>query len=115
MHISAGIIRSHTGTIIGSEASDYFRSMRQVDYAFVGCDAINSNGDVFSDNLSVASVEKTLLLNARHKYILCDSSKLGKSSVAHITNLEVCDGLITCPSGNSEAELLKYLANTIYA
>ena len=115
VHICSGIIRSHTGTIIGSEASDYFRSMRQVDYAFVGCDAINSNGDVFSDNLSVASVEKTLLLNARHKYILCDSSKLGKSSVAHITNLEVCDGLITCPSGNSEAELLKYLANTIYA
>ena len=115
VHICSGIIRSKTGTIIGSEAADYFRAIKQVDYAFVGCDAINSSGEVFSDNLSVAAVEKTLLLNARNKYILCDSSKLGKTSVAHITNLDACDGLITCRSGGSEADMLKYLANTIYA
>ncbi len=115
VHICCGIIRGQTGTIIGSEAAEYFRNIRPVDYAFVGCDAINSSGEVFGDNLSVAVVEKTLLLNARHKYILCDSSKLGKTSVARIINLEDCDGLITCPSGSSTAELLKYLANTIYA
>ena len=115
VHISSGIIRSHTGTIIGNEAAEYFRSLKQVDYAFIGCDAIDLRGEVFSDNISVAAAEKTILLSARHKYILCDASKIGKTSVAHITNLGVCDGLITCRAGNDPAEAFRHLAKILYA
>ena len=102
VHISGGIIRSHTGTIIGNEVAEYFRSLRQVDYAFIGCDAIDSSGVVRSDNLSVASVEKIILNCARRKYILCDSSKLGQSAVARVTELSNCDGLITMHSPAAE-------------
>ena len=102
VHISSGIIRSHTGTIFGSEAAEYFRSLKQVDYAFIGCDAIDSSGVVLSDNLSVASVEKIILNCARRKYILCDSSKLGQSAVARVTELSDCDGLITMHSPAAE-------------
>lgn len=102
VHISSGIIRSHTGTIFGSEAAEYFRSLKQVDYAFIGCDAIDSRGVVLSDNLSVASVEKIILNCARRKYILCDSSKLGQSAVARVTELSGCDGLITMHSPAAE-------------
>lgn len=98
VHICSGIIRSRTGTIFGSEAAEYFRSLKQVDYAFIGCDAIDANGFVLSDNLSVASVEKIILNSARHKYILCDSSKLGQSAVARVTELKDVDGLITLDS-----------------
>ena len=115
VHISGGIVRSQTGTIIGSEVADYFRALKQVDYAFIGCDAIDLRGDVYSDNISVATAEKTILLCARHKYILCDPTKIGKNAVAHITNLNVCDGLITCHSGNDSAEAFKYLSKIIYA
>ena len=115
VHISGGIVRGRTGTIIGNEVADFFRGLKQVDYAFIGCDAIDANGDIFNDNLSVATVEKTLLMSARHKYILCDTSKLGKTAVAHITNLKDCDGLITCPSSSDTAERLKFLTRIIYA
>lgn len=115
VHICGGIIRSQTGTIIGNEAVECFRRLKQLDYAFIGCDAINQMGEVYSENLSVAAVEKTILMSAKHKYILCDSSKIGKTAVAHITSLSLCDGLITCRSGSDAAESFKYVAKIIYA
>ena len=115
VHISGGIIRSHTGTIIGNEVAEYFQALRQVDCAFIGCDAIDLRGEVYSDNLAVAAAEKTILLSAKHRYILCDSSKIGRTAVAHITNLSVCDGLITCRTGGDADERLAFLSRVLYA
>lgn len=100
VHISGGIIRGRTGTIIGNDVVECFTKLKNVDYAFIGCDAIDSKGEIYSDNLSVATVEKKLLLSAKHKFIICDSSKIGKTAVANITSLKQCDGLITCNAGN---------------
>lgn len=115
VHVSSGIVRGRTGTIIGSEAAEYFRTLKPVDYAFVGCDAINSAGEILSDNPSVAQVEALVLHSARHKYILCDSSKLGKTAVAHIARLDGCDGLITCRSGYNALERYQGRTQVIYA
>lgn len=115
VHICGGIIRSLTGSIIGNEVVEYFRGLKQVDYAFIGCDAIDFNGEVMSDNVSVATAEKNILLCAKHRYILCDSSKIGQSAVAHITGLKNCDGLITCDTGSEITERYKTLTEVIYA
>ena len=115
IHICSGIIRGRTGTIIGNEAAEYFHTLPQLDYAFIGCDAISSVGQVLSDNLSVASVEKMILLNAKHKFILCDSSKLGKTAVARITSLDTCDALITCRSGFNPMDKYQGLTEIICA
>ena len=79
VHICGGIIRSATGTIIGNEAYNFFNGIC-VDYAFISCDAIDDDGEVYSDNIAVAAVESAVLKNAKRKYVLCDSSKLGKRS-----------------------------------
>ena len=110
VHICGGIIRSATGTIIGNEAFNFFNSIC-VDYAFISCDAIDDNGEVYSDNIAVAAVESAVLKNAKHKYVLCDSSKLGKRSIAHIVNLKDCDALITGKSDSSVTEKISYSAN----
>lgn len=115
VHICSGIIRSQTGTIIGNEVAEYFRGLGEIGYAFIGCDAVDSNGDVLSDNLSVATAEKTILLSAKHRYILCDSSKIGKSAVARITNLKNCDGLITGTEERGFADRFKTLTDVYYA
>ena len=65
--------------------------------------------------MAVALVEKTVLLNAKRKYILCDSSKLGKTAVAHIVNLRECDGIITANLESGIAENFKFLTEVIYA
>ena len=99
VHICGGIIRSATGTIIGNEAYNFFNGIC-VDCAFISCDAI-----------AVAAVESAVLKNAKRKYVLCDSSKLGKRSIAHIVNLKECDALITGKSDSSVADKLAYSVN----
>lgn len=94
VHLCGGIIRSRTGTIIGNEACDYFSRLR-VDAAFISCDAIDDNGIVYSDNVAVAAVESAVIRTARRRYVLCDTSKMGKKSAARITSLASCTSLIT--------------------
>lgn len=113
VHICGGIIRSSTGTIIGNEAFNFFNGIC-VDCAFISCDAIDDSGEVYSDNIAVAAVESAVLKNAKRKYVLCDSSKLGKRSIAHIINLRECDALITGTSDSSVAEKLSYTINVDY-
>lgn len=113
VHVSSGVVRGHTGTIIGHEVTDYFHSLRGVDYAFIGCDAIDINGNIFNDNLAVAAAEQALLLSAKNKYILCDSSKFGKSSTARIANLRDCGGLITCSESNALMNIYRGLTEII--
>ena len=113
VHICGGIIRSSTGTVIGTEACDSFRSVN-VDFAFISCDAIDDDGNVYSDNLAVATVESAVISNAKRKYILCDSSKLGKKSIAKITSLKTCDGLITGQGDSVTLDKLSYICNIIY-
>lgn len=110
VHICGGIIRSATGTIIGNEAYNFFNGIC-VDYAFISCDAIDDDGEVYSDNIAVAAVESAVLKNARHKFILCDSSKLGKRSVARIVNIRECDALITGKSDSLVPDKLAFVAN----
>lgn len=110
VHICGGIIRSSTGTIIGSEAFNFFNGIC-VDYAFISCDAIDDDGEVYSDNIAVAAVEGAVLKHAKHKFVLCDSSKLGKRSIARIVNLRECDALITGKSDSLVTDKLAYVAN----
>lgn len=113
VHICGGIIRSATGTIIGTEAYNFFNGIN-TDFAFISCDAIDDSGEVYSDNVAVATAESAILRNAKHKYILCDSTKLGKKSVAHIYNLKSCDALITGQNDTLVAESLAHSCNVIF-
>lgn len=113
VHICGGIIRSSTGTIIGTEAYNFFNSIN-VDYAFISCDAIDEDGEVYSDNVAVATAESAILHNAVHKYVLCDSTKLGKKSVAHIYNLKNCDALITGKNDTLDTEALACICNIFF-
>ena len=113
VHVCGGILRSSTGTIIGSEACDFFKGIH-VDCAFISCDAIDNDGNVYSDNLAVATVESAVLTNAKRRYVLCDSTKLGKNSIARITSLKGCDGLITGQNDSVTIDKLSYLTSLIF-
>lgn len=114
-HVVGGIVRGRTGTIIGSEVTGYFNDLKQtkIDYAFIGCDAIDANGDIFNDNLAVATAERTLLFSAEKRFILCDSSKFGKRSTAYIANLRDCSGLITSGAQTVIMDTYKGLTNVM--
>ena len=114
VHICGGIIRSKTGTIIGNETTQYFKH-HHADYAFISCDAIDASGNVYSDNIAVGTAEQAVIKNAKRKYILSDSTKFGKSSVAQIINLNECDGLITNNSSDTIANIFESITKVYYA
>ena len=64
---------------------------------------------------SVATAEKSILLSAKHRYILCDSSKIGQSAVAHITSLKNCDALITGKEAAQLMDLFLTVTKVLYA
>lgn len=113
VHVCGGIIRSHTGTIIGSDVHKFFQKLT-VDVAFIGCDALDLNGIVYSDNLATATSEAAAIANAKKVYILCDSTKIGKKSIARITDISKVDGLITGSESRSVADLLSSFTKIIY-
>ena len=113
VHICGGIIRAATGTIIGNEAYEFFRGL-EVDSAFISCDALDEAGNVFSDSITVATVEREVLRSAKKCYVLCDSTKLGKKTTALITNIAQCDGMITGINDSEVAEKLSYVGNVIF-
>lgn len=114
VHISGGIIRAATGTIIGNEAYEFFRGI-EVDSAYISCDALDENGNVYSDSVTVATVEREVLKSAKKRYVLCDSTKLGKKSVAKIANIAECDGVITGSSESDVVSKLSYIGNVIFS
>ncbi len=94
------------------QAADYLARCASLDVHI--CGGIDEDGEVYSDNVAVATAESAILHNAVHKYVLCDSTKLGKKSVAHIYNLNNCDTLITGKNDTLATEALACICNIIF-
>ena len=114
VHVCGGIIRSHTGTIIGNDVLKFFEQ-HPSDIAFFSCDAVDSDGVVYSDNLATASSEYAVIMNAKLVYLLCDSTKIGKKSTAKITTLNKCTALITGIESEGIADEFKRQTKVIFA
>lgn len=110
------IIRTYGGIMsVNPVLDESFDSKLRVDVAFLGCDAIDTEGVIYSDNLAVATSERAVIMNAKRVYILYDSSKISKKAAARITALSDCHALITGSESKKLTEDLKYRAQVIYA
>jgi len=94
VRINSGIVRGRTGCVVGPNSGDLF-SANHADKAFIGCDAFNLEHGACSANILVGEVERNLLMCAREKYILCDSSKLDRDSISPVASLDEITALIT--------------------
>ena len=96
VRINSGIVRGRTGCVVGPNSSDLFHEYEgRVDKAFVGCDAFNLEDGACSANILVGEVERDLLLSAKERYILCDSTKLDKTTVTPFIDPHEITALIT--------------------
>lgn len=112
VHVCGGIIRSHTGTIIGNDVHRFFAKL-DLDVAFFGCDSIDADGNIYSDNLATATSEYSVIMNAKKIYLLCDSTKIGKKSIAKITTLDEIDGLITGAEAAEISDVFRKMTDII--
>jgi DeoR/GlpR family transcriptional regulator of sugar metabolism len=81
--------------------------MFMADIAFQGADGIGLNGEMYNSDMRIASVDQKMRRRAHHTYILCDSSKIGRTDLAFNGSLAETDGLIT--DSNIDKQHLSYL------
>ena len=69
--------------------------MFAADIAFQGADRIDLAGRLYNADLQIAHVDEKMRQRARQTYILCDSSKIGRTALACNGTLSDVDALIT--------------------
>ncbi len=96
-----GIVRSGSPDLTGPLTEANLESFA-ADLAFQGADAIDPEGKLYNADLDIAHVDTKMRQRAEKTYILCDSSKIGKTALACNGNLQEVDALITDDGIDSE-------------
>ena len=92
--ITGGAIRSGDGGIVGSSAEEFIDNFK-VDYAIIGCSAIDSDGDFFDFDLREVRVTRSIIQHARSVILVTDSMKFERRAPIRIGNLAAIEMLVT--------------------
>lgn len=88
-----GRFRNRTDVFVGNFTNELLRKIR-VKRAFVGANGI-SEEDITTSNEEEGVCQRIILSNAYEKYILCDSSKIGKKDFYSFYKIKDITALIT--------------------
>ena len=88
-----GRFRSRTDVFVGNFTNELLGKIR-VKSAFVGTNGI-CDDNITTSNEEEGTCQKIILDNATNKYILCDSSKMGKEDFYSFYNLRHATAIIT--------------------
>lgn len=88
-----GIYRTSTDAFVGALAERSVELLG-IDVAFIGCNGI-VDGSISTSNMEEGRFQSEVLDRADKRYILCDSSKIGRRDFYTFYDLGSVDGLIT--------------------
>lgn len=88
-----GKFRRNTGAFVGNFANTTLNDMR-VKKSFIGVNGITVNG-IFTSNEDEGQTQKIILDNSKYKYIVADSSKIGREDFYNFYTLGEIDAIIT--------------------
>jgi DeoR family glycerol-3-phosphate regulon repressor len=92
--IAGGSIRRSDGGIVGASAEEFVAKFK-LDYAVIGCSAIDEEGDFFDFDLREVRVTQTIMQHARAIILVTDSMKFERRAPIRIGNLSQVDTLVT--------------------
>lgn len=95
-----GSLRREAPDLIGPLTESNLEQLK-ADVAFIGADAVDSNGQVYNQSMAVARMLTRMALAARKVYVVADSTKIGKTALARYGNVNGWGGLITDHGLNS--------------
>ena len=98
--IAGGVIRHSDGGIIGSSAEEFITNFK-VDFAIIGCSAIDQDGSLFDFDWREVQVTKAIIEHARSVILVTDSMKFERRAPVRVANLSAIQALVT-DSGISE-------------
>lgn len=89
-----GALRREAPDLIGPLTENNLEQLK-ADIAFIGADAVDTNGQVYNQSMAVARMLTRMATSARQTYVVADSTKIGKTALARFGNLKVWKGLIS--------------------
>jgi DeoR family glycerol-3-phosphate regulon repressor len=92
--LAGGKIENFSNSILGSTVMEFYERMN-ADYGLLSCSGINENGDITDDNPEIAKVKEQIIKKAKKVYLLCDSSKFGKTRMTTSFSIDDVDVLFT--------------------
>ena len=92
--VTGGAIRRSDGGIVGSSAEEFIDNFK-VDFAVIGCSAIDRDGDFFDYDLREVRVTRAIIEHARSVILVTDSTKFERRAPIRIGNIESIGTLVT--------------------
>jgi DeoR family transcriptional regulator, fructose operon transcriptional repressor len=106
---TGGIVRKGTQSLVGPIAEQVLE-MVKVDKVFLGTNALDLEAGLTTPNLYEAQMKKAVIRAASQVILLCDSSKIGKTSFAKVAAISEVDVWIT--DERAPAEVVKQVRDS---
>jgi len=94
VYCTGGALRENSSSLIGRDA-ERFIAQRTVQKLFFSCRAVSNSLEAMDVSDGEAELRKTMLACAAESYLLCDSTKLGKTALNVICGLSSVNALIS--------------------
>ena len=103
--IAGGTIRHSDGGIVGPSTEEFIGQFL-VDYAVIGCSAIDAGGEFFDYDMREVRVARAIIRRARSVILVTDSMKFERRAPIRIGDLSEVDVLVTDEGISAEARQL---------
>jgi DeoR family glycerol-3-phosphate regulon repressor len=92
--VAGGLLRRADGGLIGDLTSEAIAQFK-VDFAVIGCSALDEEGDLLDFDVQEVSVSKNIIRQARRTFLVADASKFNRTAPARIASLRDIDTFFT--------------------
>ena len=91
---TGGQMLIHSFSYVGQQAENFVKDIN-ADILFFSCHGVTETGLMTDLAIEEADLRKAMLRSCKRKYLLCDSSKFGKTCFYNMGNIRDVDGVIT--------------------
>ena len=91
--IAGGLIRRSDGGIVGASTEEFMNKFK-LDYAVIGCSAIDGSGEFYDYDLREVRITQAIIGHARSVIMVTDSTKLERNASVIVGNLADIDTLV---------------------
>jgi len=92
--VTGGALRRSDGGLVGDLTTSIIEQFK-VDYAVIGCSALDLDGDILDYDLAEVRVSRAILGRARRRFLVADHSKFERSAPVRLGSLAEIDTLFT--------------------
>jgi len=93
VYCTGGKMRTNSFSYIGREAENTVRCFN-ADVMFFSCHGLSPDGMMSDPSVEEASLRRVMFEKSKHRYLLCDSSKLGQVFFYDMGNVSELDGVL---------------------